>query len=403
MDENKQYGNENGRPVRRIKDRKPQDAGSEPARRIKDRKAGQRKAGGQKQGAAEDRPVRRIKDRKPQDESRKISGGVQSEHTEGTAGSRKIRDHVRVEKGAEPPRKIRDRKPKQAADEDLDMQDIWEKDIPEDENVSGKRKSSSNGKSSGDRKGKKKSGKASTIILIIAIIVFCVSAFQLGRILYGYYQGRKEYNKIRDIAINTDGDTGDPFTVDFDKLLEINPDTVGWIRFDPEPSQINYPVVQGKDNDYYLYQTFSGEDNLGGTIFVNAGNAGDFNDRNTIVYGHRMNDSSMFHDLAKYEEKTFWEDNPYFYIYTPDGREITYHIYAAGVVTETSDTYSTEFGTKEAYQEFLDYTKEASAYDTGVEVDTDDVVVTLSTCTQASDENRMVVVGVKTEEKQVGQ
>lgn len=259
-------------------------------------------------------------------------------------------------------------------------------------------------KSGAERKKTGRKGRLiSNIVFVIAIIVFCISAFQLYRIISGYHEGRKEYDEVREVAVTQEKteDGEEQFKVDFDALMEINPDTVGWIRFDPEPSQINYPVVQTTDNSTYLNKTFSANDNTVGAIFVNTYNNPDFNDKNTIIYGHRMNDNSMFHDLAKYEDKSFWEDNPYFYIYTPDGREITYHIYAAGVVTDTSDTYLTEFADDEAYQAFLDYTKEASGYDTGVEVTTEDTVVTLSTCTKASDEHRMVVVGVKEEEKQI--
>lgn len=256
------------------------------------------------------------------------------------------------------------------------------------------------------KKGSRAGRVVSNLILIVAVLVFCVSAFQLFRILSGYYEGRKEYDKVRELAITegkTEGEEEPTFTIDFDALKEINPDTVGWIKFDPEPSQINYPLVQTTDNSTYLNKTFSDNENTVGAIFVNTYNNPDFNDRNTIIYGHRMNDSSMFHDLAKYEEKSFWEANPYFYIYTPDGRKITYHIYAAGQVTETSDTYLTEFADDAAYQAFLDYTKQASAYDTGVDVTTSDTVVTLSTCTKASDEHRMVVVGVKEKEEQMNE
>lgn len=246
---------------------------------------------------------------------------------------------------------------------------------------------------------KKKSGIVSTIILIIAIVVFCFSSFKLYKIFSGYQKGQKEYESIKELAIEKTGEDEERFKVNFEELLSINPDTVGWIRFHPKPSQISYPVVQGKDNDRYLTKTFSANDNTVGAIFVNVYNKADFNDKNTIVYGHRMNDNSMFHDLAKYEDKSFWEANPYFYIYTPDGREITYHIYSAGVVKDTSDTYVTEFGSDEAYQEFLNMTKEVSNYDTGVELKTDDAVVTLSTCTKESNEDRFVVRGVKESEK----
>ena len=115
------------------------------------------------------------------------------------------------------------------------------------------------------------------------------------------------------------------FRVDFDELLAVNPDTIGWIRFSPEPAIINYPIVQGEDNEEYLHKTFSANENTLGAIFLNAGNSPDFSDRNSIVYGHRMKDGSMFRHLQDYEDQSFWESNPYFYIYTPDGREITYH------------------------------------------------------------------------------
>ena len=221
----------------------------------------------------------------------------------------------------------------------------------------------------------------------------------------GYHKGKAEYDKILEIAVEEkepeEEGQEDSFRVNFDELLAINPDTVGWIRFSPEPSQINYPVVQGDDNDLYLHKTFSANDNTVGAIFVNVYNNPDFNDRNTIIYGHRMNDNSMFHDLAKYEDKSFWESNPYFYIYTPDGREITYHIYSTGVVKDVSDTYLTEFASDEEYQAFLNMTKEVAAYDTGVEVGTDDVIVTLSTCTKASNDDRFVVRGVKESERKI--
>ena len=101
----------------------------------------------------------------------------------------------------------------------------------------------------------------------------------------------------------------------------------------------------------------------------------------------------QFHDLARYEDKSFWEANPYFYIYTPDGREIVYHIYSAGVVKDTSDTYLTEFASDEEYQEFLNMTRDVAAYDTGIMPDVGDQIVTLSTCTKDSNEDRFVVRG----------
>ena len=101
----------------------------------------------------------------------------------------------------------------------------------------------------GRREKKKKAGMLSNIILIVALAVFCVSAFQLVKIVGGYAKGRDEYKKIQSIAINKeDSEPEKGFSVDFDELKGINPDTVGWIRFYPEPSMINYPIVQTTDN-----------------------------------------------------------------------------------------------------------------------------------------------------------
>lgn len=258
------------------------------------------------------------------------------------------------------------------------------------------------------RRKKKKGMLLSNIILVIALIVFCISGFQLLKIGKGYLDGRSEYDKVRKLAVTEDkdksknnddnSDAEDTFSVDFQKLLEINPDTIAWIRFPKEPSQINYPVVQGTDNSKYLKKTFSANENTLGAIFLNVDNQKDFSDKNSVIYGHRMKDGSMFRHLQDYDTREFWKSNPYFYIYTVDGRILKYHIYSAGQVVDTSESYQTTFETEEEYQSFLDMTKSSSLYDTGVEVTTDDTIVTLSTCTSASDNHRFVVRGVKEEE-----
>lgn len=264
-------------------------------------------------------------------------------------------------------------------------------------------KKSSDGKSISRRGGrrrkkKQKNSLLTNIVLVVAIAVFCVSAFQLFRIGKGYYDGRSEYEKIRELAIAKDTKEGPKFQVNFDELRALNPDTIAWIRFDPEPKAINYPVVQGRDNEEYLHKTFSANENTLGTIFLNVDNNANFRDENSILYGHYMNDGSMFRHLEDYKDKAFWEANPYFYIYTPEGQELVYHIYSVGEVLDTSETYLTDFPTNDDYQKFLNMTKEVAMYDTGIEVTTGDTIVTLSTCTSANNDHRFVVRGVKVKE-----
>ena len=240
----------------------------------------------------------------------------------------------------------------------------------------------------------------STIVLLVALVVFCFSAFKLYEIFHGYHEGESEYEELEEIAIvnKGKGEEEDRFQVDFDALKEINQDVVGWIRFE-EPAVISYPVVQGRDNAEYLYKTFKGYDNTVGSIFVNAYNNPDFNDQNTLIYGHYMYNGTMFNELEQYAKKEFWEQYPYFYIYRPDGTELKYQIYCAGVVKDTSESYIYQFADEAAFTDFVNITKAASNYDTGVEVGVDAQIVTLSTCTKDNNDDRFVVHAVKVSER----
>ena len=252
---------------------------------------------------------------------------------------------------------------------------------------------------------KKKGGSniVSNIILVIAIVVFAVSAYKLYGIFSEYNKGDKEYQKIQDLVINTDkkDDTKEEtFSVDFEKLLEMNSDVVGWIRFD-EPSEINYPVVQGRDNEEFLKRTFEANTNKLGTLFVDVNNPGDFSGRNTFIYGHNMKNGSMFAQLLKYKDDSFYKEHPYFYIYTPDGKVRTYEIFSAGVVKDTSDSYIMDYADDAAFQTYIDYIKQQSAYPTSAEVTTASKIVSLSTCTNVRDDERFLVHGVMIKEEAV--
>ena len=183
------------------------------------------------------------------------------------------------------------------------------------------------------KKSKKKSSNlVANIILTLAIAVFLFSVVKLVVTLVPYYKGEKDYDSVKEIAIVTDKDdydevqnNGDKFIIDFDALMELNPDTIGWIRFD-EPEIISYPIVKSHDNEEYLTKTFSDNDNKLGSIFVDMNNKSDFSDRNTLIYGHNMRvGNQMFSQIRKYGDNEFREENPYFYIYTPDNVEHKYH------------------------------------------------------------------------------
>jgi len=245
----------------------------------------------------------------------------------------------------------------------------------------------------------------STVILLIAMCVLVFCGYRLYQIQSAYWEGDKDYNQLKELALQENDDTdgedeyeGPRFTIDFEALGEVNGDIKAWLRFD-EPSIINYPVVQGHDNNVYLHRTLSGYENTMGAIFINATNKPDFTDRHTLIYGHNMNNGSMFGELDKYSAKEFWEQYPYFYIYTPDGAETRYRIIASAVVNERSDIYQYAFASDEDFEQFLGLLQNIAQYETGIAglVNKDSQILTLSTCTAATGVNRFIVSGVKDE------
>lgn len=184
------------------------------------------------------------------------------------------------------------------------------------------------------------------------------------------------------------------FSVNFNELKKINQDVVAWIRFE-EPSVINYPVVHSKDNKEYLTRLFGEGKNTYGTLFVDKDNKGDFSDKNTIIYGHRMKSGSMFGKLEKYKEESFYKEHPYFYIYTPDGRESRYQVFSAAIVKATSNAYIKMYATDEEFGKYIQEAKAESIYQTDAEVTENSQIVSLSTCTAASNEDRFLLRAVK--------
>lgn len=144
----------------------------------------------------------------------------------------------------------------------------------------------------------------------IALAVFVCALAALGYIGYTYYHADKEYQDVASQAFDAAaadaaaGDAGDAtllgdLSVDWDYLRSVNPDVVAWVYI--PGTRVNYPVVQGADNEEYLHRSFSGETGFAaraGSIFMDAANASDASDANTVLYGHHMRDGSMFACLS---------------------------------------------------------------------------------------------------------
>ena len=179
--------------------------------------------------------------------------------------------------------------------------------------------------------------------------------------------------------------------MDFSALRQQNPDVLGWILI--PGTRVSYPVVQGTDNSYYLNHTWRGGKNSVGAIFMDYRNSGDLSDFNTIIYGHRMNNRSMFGTLSQYKSRSYWQAHPYVYL-TDDSGTHRYEIFAAGEVSVDSDVYRLGLRSSSGRQSFLDSCLSLSALNTGVTPHVYDKVLTLSTCTGNGHATRWVVQAV---------
>lgn len=179
--------------------------------------------------------------------------------------------------------------------------------------------------------------------------------------------------------------------MDFAALQEVNSEVLGWILI--PGTQLSYPLLQGEDNSKYLNTTWRGTRSSVGAIFLECASSADFSDFNTIIYGHRMRNGSMFGSLKHYAGQAYWEDHPYVYITDENGCK-TYAVFDAYEVGLTEPTYQLGGFDEEGRQTFLDFCVGQSVIETGIVPTTEDHILTLSTCTGNGHETRWVVQAV---------
>lgn len=171
-------------------------------------------------------------------------------------------------------------------------------------------------------------------------------------------------------------------------LHEKNPDFAAWLTV--PGTAIDYPVVHTpQDADRYIYKAFDGSESPSGTPFV--GDYGDLDSQKCIIYGHNMKDGTMFHDLLKYEKKSFWQENPTFTINTLEG-ERNYEIFSA-VRTRVLETGESGLRFYRLPEGVVAWLVEKSLYSTDIVPTEEDTIVILSTCSYHTDEGRFIIAG----------
>lgn len=183
----------------------------------------------------------------------------------------------------------------------------------------------------------------------------------------------------------------------FDALLQINGDLKGWISI--PGTVLSLPVVQGKDNDWYLTHDFYGKQDRHGTIFADCEADLTTGTPNIVLYGHHMRDGSMFGILKGYREAAFCEEHPSFFLYL-SGEEREYEVYAVlrndifeGNKAPFQYYDYKKINDEETFEEYCTILAENAIYDTGVKVQAGDELVTLCTCDYGSADQRLLVVG----------
>lgn len=222
------------------------------------------------------------------------------------------------------------------------------------------------------------------IFLIICIFIFCISTWKL----YGYYRSYKKakdtYSKIAKENVKI---SKNERKIDFKKLKSQNQDIAGWIYI--RGTTIDYPIVQGKDNEEYLHQDFNKKKSSSGTIFLDNNCKKDFTSDNNIIYGHHMKNGTMFAQLLKFREKSFLKKHNEIMIFTPDR---TIHLkvisaYAQKAQNKIPVTFAND-KQKKAYIKKIESMSEQTIKTSRIN---DSHIYTFVTCSYEGEDNRTYV------------
>lgn len=242
-------------------------------------------------------------------------------------------------------------------------------------------------------------------IILVAIIIVCLSI--IGYKYYNYNKDDKLNSEIQDLqpVINEASDLdnnssgendGQDQSKDGDyvnsaneeELKSINSDYKMWIQI--ENTNINYPVVQGSDNDYYLKHNFRKESNISGTVFVESANDID-NDKNIILYGHNMRNGTMFNNITNYKEESFFnEDNKINIIMNNTLYE--YEAFSVYVKNVSEVNLAIGFASEDEFINYAYNEAEESLYKKDVDFSAEDNLITLVTCSYEFTDARTIVV-----------
>ncbi|MCH5303896.1 MAG: class B sortase [Ruminococcus sp.] len=249
----------------------------------------------------------------------------------------------------------------------------------------------------------KKNSRAKIIVILIIFILLIILGI-LGFLLYNVYNNyiaQNDYKQLSSsVALTEETNTTNKLPknpIDFKSLKKRNSEIFAWIRI-PD-TNIDYPVLQSKkSDDFYLHRDINGEYKYAGSIYIEYCNSTELDDRVTVMYGHNMQNGSMFANLHKFEDFSFFKKHRYFYVYTPT-RKLTYEVVSAHNYDSKHIMNSYNFAENKVFKNYLEFIQNPRSIVRNVreklnhKLTVDDRILTLSTCLNSGD-GRYLLQGV---------
>lgn len=179
-----------------------------------------------------------------------------------------------------------------------------------------------------------------------------------------------------------------PILPKYNKLLKINNEVSGWIKI--EGTRIDYPILQHKDDDYYLHRDINKKTSRYGCIFMCYCNDKDLLGKNTLIYGHHMKNNTMFADLVLYKDKKFFDKHREIYVDSLHSLGI-WEVFSVYIVNANKETIPIFFKNNESFLKAAQSFQKRSKFKTDTLLSKDDRIVTLSTCSYEAPNTRTIV------------
>ena len=264
------------------------------------------------------------------------------------------------------------------------------------------------------------------LMLVFFTLIIIVSISYILKFAYDVYASKKEKNLINNITINetlveqtidnkvskiddehkdeaenksqTENlETKNEKILKLEALQKINSEIVALLEI--EDTDINYPVLQTKDNSYYMKHNYKKEYSINGSIFLDKDYLWDPPSSNLLIYGHNNKNGTMFQSLLKYKDKNYYTSHPYIK-FTTNAEDTEYEIlsvFYSRVYYKSEQNvvryyYFVNAETEEQYNDYINNCKKVSLYDTGVTAEYGEQLLTLSTCEYSQEDGRFVVV-----------